>query len=86
MNIDDKKAIFKVALADSTDSWRSREIYLVASGYDHAKKLAEEYVEYEIREEQNLLDLLDSDGSLNKKVEKKLQVKGIQEMFDKVVY
>jgi len=84
MNIDEKRSIFKVALSDSEDSWKNREIYLVANGYDHAKQLAEEYIEFETVQPDKLLD---GDGSLNKNIEKrKMTVKAIQEMFDRVVY
>ena len=82
MRIDDKKSIFKVSLSDADRGWGSKEVVIIANDYNHAKSLAEEYVQFEKVEEAKLLD---ADGSLSKSAEG-MKVISIQEIFNRIVF
>jgi hypothetical protein len=87
MNIDENKGVYQCAFQkEGGDYWSSSRgsIVVIATDFEHAKALAEEYAEKEKREAPVIKP--GDDASLNKKDDIPQHIGEIKLLFTKIIY
>jgi len=84
MKLDNKKSVFKV-ITRSTKGWGTHDVVIIANDYNHARDLAQEYLEFEAKEKLGE-NVLTEDNSLNTESDEKFEISGIEEIFKRVIY